>query len=67
MKCGRPPTDPHKRPKGKFYCPVCKEVYDGSELFSNWEMGRPWVCGNVLCGANVYRVIQEDAEEDKEK
>lgn len=44
-----------ERPKGKFRCMACGQVWQSSDLF--WEPSRNvWACGDLACGANVRKV-----------
>ena len=51
------------KPKGCFQCGVCRQIWDGSQLYDDSQStAHLWTCGNLLCGGVVYRI---SAAEDR--
>lgn len=55
----------HFRPKGSFFCPNCRQLYEGKELTRYREQkGYYWGCPDFVCKS---RVVQTDESEKTEE
>ena len=53
------------KPKGKFRCPCCRKVWDGSELFLDTNIvGGRWTCGDLTCGCLVQQIEEVDEQDE---
>jgi len=58
-----------KKPIGTYKCIVCGGIWDGSELYIDpspvyrLAPGPRWTCGNLFCGANVFKISDKPKSE----